>query len=688
MKIMHENFARWVWTELLAFDNAQPDRGAAEYLESLGFVPDAMCLLLSSPDFILKHDGLDVERTMPANVCARDGQSGNERRSRQNWTNRQIRELVSALTRSGCKVYCSVFTTFMENKFAHEWLSDHPEVRLSWVSHWRGQELNVLAQLADGSLFEDYFIPQTVKVCRDYGFAGWHGPDGWGPWSSGSLCDTDFSDSMIGQFTAGRNWSLPECFAPIPRLVTMHEIRAAEKAGKQVPDWGLSQLRARRDWITRNHFAEWLDFIANRWIHFWRKMLNALHDEGFNGVINSAWTKANFDAYFEYGIHYRKMAEIGMDTMVVETVALGMSMMHPEEEWYHDDYASSLAEIKAACPNLQLIALHGIKDVCEFWDNLRHAPPAYERELYKLANMYRRRADGRLERSARGLLACLADGIADYEWRFIRERWKASFDGNPTSAGAVASVWSDAMLDAGVADYLSDAFMPGHDQTVALMQCGLDIQTFVRFEDAVKEPGALLVTAAHLLQETELKHLIGSHEMPVVLCGRAEFVEQFAGSFISDGRMGITVANVREPVRKILPAAAPIAEWPDFKAYNFSCRRTRQPVVPELWECAVPMIMKAVNKALERAGTIHVRTLQANGKVSLLTKRITPECLEVGIENRMDWGRPQVTLRLSEPIREVEILSAFPSRVQDRPDEWSVTVPVAPRGVTVLRLRT
>ncbi len=684
---MHENLSRWVWTELLAFDNSLPDRGAAAYLESLGFVPEAMCLLLSSPDFILQHDGLSVEKAMPANVCARDGQEGNERRARQNWTNFQIHELVTALTRSGCKVYCSVFTTFLENKFGHEWISDHPEVRLSWASHWRGQEMNVLAQLEDGSFLEDYFIPQTVRVCRDYGFAGWHGPDGWGPWSSGSLCDTDFSDSMIGQFTAGRNWTLPECFSPIPRLVTMREVRAAEKNGTPVPDWGLGQLRARRDWIVENHFVEWLDFVSGRWIQFWRKMLNSLHAEGFKGVINSAWTKGNFDAYFEYGINYRKMAEIGLDAMVVETVALGMSMAHPEETWYHDDYASSLAEIKAACPDLPLIALHGIKDVCEFWDNLRHAPPAYERELYKLANMYHRRADGGLERSADGLLACLADGIADHEWLFIRERWRTCFDGNPVSAGTVAAVWSDAMLDAGVADYLRDGFMPGHDQTVAMMQCGLDIQTAVRFENVSKESGALLVPSAHLLPEAELAKVIANHKMPVVLCGRAEFVERFAGSFVSDGKMGIVVADGGAAVRKIFPASEPIAEWPDFKAYYFSCRRTRQPVAPELWECAVPMIMKAVNEALERAGTIHVRTLKTNGKVSLLSKWISPECLEIGIENRMDWGRPQVTLRLSAPIREVEVVSSFPSRVQDRPDECSVTVPVAPRGVTVLRVK-
>ena len=45
------NYEPWVWTELLAFDNAQKDGGAAEYIKELGFVPKGICLMTSSPDF-------------------------------------------------------------------------------------------------------------------------------------------------------------------------------------------------------------------------------------------------------------------------------------------------------------------------------------------------------------------------------------------------------------------------------------------------------------------------------------------------------------------------------------------------------------------------------------------------------------------------------------------------------------
>ena len=98
------NYEPWVWTELLAFDNAQKDGGAAEYIKELGFVPKGICLMTSSPDFALNHPGKLTGRTLPADICARDGQPGNERRQRQEWTDLQLRDLIAALKAAGSKV--------------------------------------------------------------------------------------------------------------------------------------------------------------------------------------------------------------------------------------------------------------------------------------------------------------------------------------------------------------------------------------------------------------------------------------------------------------------------------------------------------------------------------------------------------------------------------------------------------
>ncbi|MFA6931099.1 MAG: hypothetical protein WCT05_12290, partial [Lentisphaeria bacterium] len=385
------NAEHWIWTELLAFDNSAADFGVANYLATLGFVPKIACLLFSSPDFFLLHDNLDTEKPLSPVFCSRNAHPGNETRQRQDWTNFQVRGLIQTLAEAGCASYLSCFTVYYKNQYHQEWMSIHPEAREVYSFNHRGLELNVLQLLADNTLVEDFVVPQVVKTCLDYGFAGWHGPDGWGPLSSGNLMGVDFSDGMMKQFLAGRNWQLPACLVePCEKIVTQEEITAARNADRPLPDDGLQQLQERAAWIWENHRLEWINFNAQRWLQFWGKMTAALHAVGLKNTINSAWTKGNFDALYEYGVDYRKMAALGIDAMVVEAVALGMSLARPKEKWYHDDYAAALAEIKAAAPDFKLVFLHGIKDVVENWDNLRHATPGYERELYKLSNLYYR----------------------------------------------------------------------------------------------------------------------------------------------------------------------------------------------------------------------------------------------------------------------------------------------------------
>ena len=121
-------YERWIWTELIGFDSGLPDQGVAEYLEATGFVPDAICLLIASPDFALSHEDWQGETELPPDFCSRDGHEHNPQRSRQVWTNRQLQSLIDGLHRRGVEVYLSMFTAFYGNRFHHEWLSDHREV--------------------------------------------------------------------------------------------------------------------------------------------------------------------------------------------------------------------------------------------------------------------------------------------------------------------------------------------------------------------------------------------------------------------------------------------------------------------------------------------------------------------------------------------------------------------------------
>ena len=631
-------FEAWVWTELLAFDSQAEDFGVQAYLDTLGFVPKVACLLFSSPDFFLLHEGMAQEYPLSPLVCSRHAHPGNEAKKAQSWTNYQLRALIARLKEAGTDSYISCFPTYFQNRYYQEWMGLHPEAREVYAYNHRGSELNVLQVLADGTLVEDIVVEKVVQTCLDYGYAGWHGPDGWGPLAGGNLMSVDFSDGMMQQFLQGKNWQLPECLKKnCPRIVKQEEIAAAKAEGRQAPDYGLAQLQERANWIWQHKRKQWIEFMVERWTKFWDKMSKALHQAGLKNAINSAWTKGNFDALYEYGIDYRKMAALGIDAMVVETVALGMSQLRPTQKWYHDDYAMSLAEIKAAAPNFKLIFLHGIKDIVEYWDNLRHATPGYERELYKLTSLYYLDEKG-LRPSADGLLACLADGIAAHEWDFIRQCWSSGFVDQVSRAGEATVLWHDCMLDEGVDDFMLDGFLPGQKQLAALQRAGLALQTFARLENADSAPAAVLVPSAHLLPAAELQALLARHSSPVILCGRAKDLQAYfnQAQVISDGRIALLILNAGKG-GQVLELPSPEEEYvPTTGSLYFSHDRARQAVDTEFWRQAVPLARKAIQSDLLSKNLPYAEV--QHQECSLLCRDLGEHIFEVAIENRVEWA--------------------------------------------------
>ena len=653
------NFERWVWTELIAFDNRLDDCGVSEYLDTLGFVPAGMCLLVSSPDFVLLHAGMECESVMPPDICSRNAHPGNEVRIRQEWTNYQIRRLVQTLTTRGCPVYVSFFTVWQQDKYHHEWLSDHQEALQVWSYHGRGSNFNVLTRLNDGTLTEDFFIPQTVKACRDYGFAGWHGPDGYGPLSSGNIMGTDVSDSMLSQI----DFDLPESLK--------------EPCGDS-----LESLRRRSEWIWQHRRSEWIGFNVSRWLQFWSKMTAALHRNNLKCIINSAWTKANFDALYEYGIDYLKMASLGIDYMVVETVALGLSQSHPSLK-KHYDFAAALMETKAAAPDFKLIFLHGIKDVVENWDNLRHTQSAYERELYTLSGCYY--ADGRgLRRAADGLLGCLADGIKRGEWDYIRKCWDMSFTENPFVAGQVISIWCDEMLEEGLDDFDFDGFPPSHDQVTRLMEHGVQIQATARLEHLPESVCPFFIPSVHLLHPEQFERIMG---LPAILGGRREFLEQFAerGEIICDDHYAVLILSGRME-KNVLPPSG-VEYVPTTGELYFINDRNRLTVNPELWNVAAQKINLFAKERFRAAGIPFAECPDTGEKCTLNTRLLDSETLLVAVENGTPWGYITERVRISCPVESVNIISSFPLRIERMVDEYSFEIKVPPRGVAVASVK-
>ena len=487
----------WIWTELLAFDNSLSDCGVESYLKRTGFIPDGISLLVSHIDFVMLHRGMKDEYELFPDICSRRGHEGNEERKRQKWTNYQLRELVRHLQQHSVKVFFSFFIVLQRNTFHNEWALEHPEILIRSAGHGNCEAVNLLGRLDDGTFFEDIFVEKLQKVVVDYGFNGWHGADSQGPGCS--LCSGDASDEFIFQFA--------EYFGK-DRI---------DKKYLQAMNTSVPKLTERLQYIWHNFNREWADFTSQRWVTFWDKATKAMHALNKETMLNSPNTKSIFESIFYFGLDYRKIAEIGVDYLLVESVATSIMLIEGGYERLFD-YCAALAELKASLPGMKLINLIGVKDVVESYDSLRHAPSRLERDFYALANQTILKNDS-LERCGNGYMVCLGDGITQNEWDFLNNLHKISYSFDPAESGELVWLSESEIFDTLRDDHQKHGTWPPYLQVSYLVEKhALDISCVCTREaiDTLKRP--LLVTNFDLRDdELQGKLLTSRHELVVLL---------------------------------------------------------------------------------------------------------------------------------------------------------------------------
>ncbi len=665
MQATERDHERWIWTELIGFDNEQADMGVEQYVESAGFTPAGICLLLTSVDFILSHDGFDPAKVLPPDVCARDGHDRNPHRERQEWTAGQLRELIAHLHARGMRAYLTVFTRFYANKYHHEWLSDHPEALQVFRGLGRANAVNALSRLADGTHFEDYFIRKLVEVLADYGFDGWHGADGWGP-LSGPIYRVSIGDDMVGQFAEHTD-------LPLPEEVT------------RSCDEDVEALETRIEWLWRNARHAWIDFWAERWAQFWAKAMDALHAAGKSAFINSSWGRAPWESLYRYGVDHRRIAAAGVDGVIVETVAAGLSMdprPYAADVTRHADFLSMLMLMRAALPDSRLIFLHNTHDTVEEWDAIRHKPTLLEKEIYALSNVHQQRADGGLRPCADGFLVCLGDGLDDWHWRWLRQRWGLAWSGEPVRTLGATLVWSNALIDAQTEDFTRTRGMVAHRLAFELMTEGAPVQCTAGLGDLGGVRGAVLALNHHLLPKHELARILEYEDGPAVLIGRdvtglPEPDARMTDVVLPDGLSCLVYgADVDLPEIEAWDAPArpddvmamdePMGYWDHFEF---------APVSPGFISACADLIATVSDAPLvtEQADDVLVMASeQADGRVRVALKNKT-----------RFYARPRVDMR--REIARVDILTEYPSLlVEPQGSDFSVRVP--PEGLTVVEV--
>lgn len=661
---MKSSYEKWVWTELLGFDADQKDGGVASYLKTLGFIPKGISLLIGAPDVILQHEGLDKDAVLPRDFCARDGHAGNEDRPTQAWTRFQVRSLVGELQRAGCKVYLSIFTHYLNDEFHEEWLSSHPEGKVTWAHSGRKDGLCVLARQKDGSYLQDFFASQLVRVCLDYGFDGWHGADGYGPFSPVHIMG--FDDDIFGQFVERGQTDLPaEILVPT----------------NDIPE----KMTCRRDWIWQYRRLEWIEFYSDRWAEFWKVMVDALHGIGREAMINSAWTRDPFEALYRYGIDYQKIAATGVDSMMVETCAGGILLSSNERD-YHYDYLAMLMHIKACVPDLKLIFLHNTKDVAEDWDLLRHAPAMLQREVYSLANVFHLQTGGKLTRCVDGFLACLADGISSEEWKWLSGQWELSFGDLPQKVHGVKLLWSDTALRNHFAVFPVRREASAHYLTYKLLEQNAPIQMTVAIAEMDLTQGPFLLLNPHHISEEEKQSILASKQCVIVVGPDLQgwppsIVEIRDGEGDQAMRMRVYGGDPAIEIPEMEPGPGDEeSEFPEnplsiVEPLRFRAELIFRPVSSAFFQAASELLRRVCavfSVANQEPDNLVVLPPL---KVGVMMTEIQDDILRVAVKNSASiYARPVVDL--GRPIDSVKIRSGFPvTTVKAKDGKFNLVVP-------------
>ncbi len=578
-------YESWVWTELLAFDNTRHDMGISAYLELAGFRPTGISLLLSSIDFVLLHPGMAESTELFPDVCSRFGHTRNEVRERQNWTSYQLRTLVSGLKNRNIKVFFSIFSSYLNDRFHEEWGSSHPEMLICYEDG-PSAGINVIGRLKNGKFFEDIFIPQLAAVMEDYGFDGYHAADGMS--YGNDITESDPSDAFFNFFAESS-----DVMADKSLLGDSGNLPAILKKRMK---YLFSSEKIRREWV---------DFNVRRWEQFFRKTAVMLRNKEKELMINSPGLCGAADGICMKGIDLRKLALAGIDYIVTETVAANLFLIHGGRD-RHFELAAQLAELKICLPGVKQLFLHGVKDVVESYDLLRHGTASLMREVYAMSNQFVFRR-GRLQRAADGLMVCLGDGLEKHEWSFLKREWDAARSFTPVRAGELAWIFSPDCIEP-LADSIAEGKREAPYSFIGRLtgEYGFQIATAADLKNIDSVKGPCLVPFFDLLTPEMRAGFLADRKHPLVLLG------EFSGKDIPAEAGGVLWKSARGIRSGCLllnfPGQCRILELSQAETGNV------RPIKEKTWLCeAVPEFPKTAMKKICTTIRIALDSIPRNG---------------------------------------------------------------------------
>jgi len=509
-----------MWIELLGFDLDQQDFGVEALCTRAGFIPQVVTLLLSDPEFVHGHTG-KLDRAFSKEICSYGGHPYNEDRKRQPWTARDLLGLVRALHRKGVSVYFTHFDAPLDG-----WLNKHPELRaLDRHGKWTNF-MSPYKRLADGRPYRDFYLPLLKRVITDFEFDGYHAGDGFAH-PRLPIYDGDFSDDTVSQYS---DWSGD----PLPKRFTTPA------------DHKPAAIRQRAAWLWKERRLSWIRFQQARTTDFWSSIIHSLRGQDAKVIFNTCWTRDPFEALYRYGVDYAALDRAGMHAFLAETSAAvqeyGGDLPYGEptsEAWEPRGtlarFSTHLQLLRADLPKAKIIFMNGIKDTNEAWNGIRHAPTNVESEILSHVSRLSLAGSGKLKPAADGMLCVLSDGLAESEWKWIRDRWDLAYSLRASAVTGVGVYWADDFVEKLTVDYVSARHVPVPEIISQLTLAGASIGVTVRPEQLAEWKGPLVVIHPHLLNSNEWQQLEKRKEAPLITIGGAAPATKLRGIHLHHG---------------------------------------------------------------------------------------------------------------------------------------------------------
>lgn len=502
-----------IWMQLLGFEMNDDDCGAKRFLNQTGFLPDSACALLFHPDFINTYDGFESEYELSPYNCAYRGIIRNAERNRQKWTNLNLQKLIASLKQEGCDMYLGMMGASLGNG-TREWIEDHPEI----YSHYRGgvrANYNLLKRFSDGTYYEDFFISKLCSVLKDYGFKGIHLADCLAPYG-GNIAYGDFSVDLTKQFIEKTHFSFDEEFM----------LKLTDNSG-DADDW-------RADFIWKNHRAEWIEFMCDRWVSFYEKLCRHVHSIGCEVMVLGMYCTAPFETKYCLGTDIARIVEAGVDCITENILPTGcyIASERLDREYYFHRYMAIVPLMASHVKNGHLVTMLGLQDASEEWDIMHHMPCMHELDLYTMM-AYRRETGDESVRASEGYFLCLGDGVSNSDWQWEYKRLISAMTDNVSKTLSPVMLWSDYTYNNFLKEYINTRRWTVHKLFYELSKAGAMPGGSIRSEDLNGYTGMIIVPDFDLLSEEERQAVASYTGGELLITAKADFDVKKYGMNIS-----------------------------------------------------------------------------------------------------------------------------------------------------------